>query len=83
LFLTEIEHLYGTVPSTVVTDDAQEYGDAFVDADVFHVVFRHGPRTRIERWFQEMKRRLNVFYASFSGSSVDPTRDLLRQFVWF
>jgi transposase-like protein len=83
LFLTEIEHLYGTVPSTIVTDDAQEYGDAFVDAGVFHVVFRLGPRTRIERWFQELKRRLNVFYASFSGSSVDPTRDLLRQFVWF
>jgi transposase-like protein len=60
----------GTVPSTIVTDDAQKYGDAFVDASMLHVVFHHGPRSRIERWFQELKRWINSYVGSLDRPST-------------
>lgn len=45
-----------------------------------HVVLPHGIRNRVERWFQELKRRIDAFYASFSGKDVTTTNQWLRQF---
>ena len=39
-------------------------------------------RNRIERWVQELKRRINTFYASFTGHDVTTTNNWLRQFAW-
>lgn len=39
-------------------------------------------RNRIERWIQELKRRIDTFYASFTGNDVAPTNNWLRQFAW-
>lgn len=83
LFFAEIEQLYGTLPKTVITDGAREYGATFRRLRIRHVVIRHGIRNRIERWIQELKRRIDVFYASFSGRGVATTNQWLRQFSWF
>jgi transposase-like protein len=36
-------------------------------------------RNRIERWMQELKRRIDAFYASFTGDDVVTTNNWLRQ----
>jgi transposase-like protein len=80
-FLTEIAELYGRNPPIVVTDDAS-YGSAFSKEGVTHVVRRHSVRNHIERWIQELKRRIEAFYTSFTGYDVDTTNNWLRQFAW-
>jgi transposase-like protein len=80
-FLTEIAELYGRPPPIVVTDDAS-YGSAFTEEGVTHIVRRHSVRNRIERWIQELKRRIETFYASFTGYDVATTNNWLRQFAW-
>jgi len=39
-------------------------------------------RNRVERWIQELKRRIETFYASFTGYNVETTNNWLRQFAW-
>lgn len=82
-FLKEIEELYGELPHTIVTDGAVGYGGAFDQLRINHVILKHDIRNRIERWFQELKRRINTFYASFNGKNVETTQNWLRQFIWF
>lgn len=65
----------------MVTDDAS-YGSAFTEEGVTHAVCRHTVRNRIERRFQEFKRRIKTFYASFTGYDVETTNNWLRQFIW-
>ena len=77
----EIAALYGRVPSIVVTDGAS-YGPVFTHLGITHVVRRHSVRNRVERWSQELKRRLDAFYASFTGHDVATTNNWLRQFGW-
>lgn len=76
-----IAELYGRNPSIVVTDDAS-YGSAFTTEGITHIVRRHSVRNRIERWIQELKRRIEAFYASFTGHDVETTNNWLRQFAW-
>ncbi|MFB6253661.1 MAG: hypothetical protein ABEI06_03535, partial [Halobacteriaceae archaeon] len=83
LFMEEIERLYGTLPTVVVTDNAVGYGAAFQRLGIRQIVIQTGIRNHIERWFQELKRRIDAFYASFTGKSVDTTQHWLRQFTWF
>jgi len=80
-FLTEIAELYGRPPPIVVTDHAS-YGSAFTDEGVTHIVRRHSVKNRIERWIQELKSRIETFYASFTGDDVATTNNWLRQFAW-
>ncbi|WP_435186695.1 IS6 family transposase [Halobellus sp. EA9] len=80
-FLTEIAELYGRMPPILVTDDAS-YGSAFTAEGVTHIVRRHSVRNRVERWIQELKRRIETFYASFIGYDVETTNNWLRQFAW-
>ena len=82
-FLEEIEALYGELPEVVITDAASGYGAAFSRLRIRHRVLTHGSRNRVERWIQELKRRIDAFYASFTGKTVEPTHNWLRQFVWF
>ncbi|MDY6775054.1 MAG: IS6 family transposase [Halobacteria archaeon] len=82
-FLREIEEIYDELPEAVVTDNAVGYGAAFQRLSIQQYVIHTGVRNRIERWFQELKRRINAFYASFTGKSVEPTQNWLRQFAWF
>lgn len=39
-------------------------------------------RNLIERLLQELKRRIDTFYASFTGHDVVITNNGLRQFGW-
>jgi putative transposase len=80
-FLEELRELYGRVPPIIVTDGAT-YGPVFERLGVTHIIRRHSVRNRIERRIQELKRRIDTFYASFTGQSVDTTNNWLRQFAW-
>lgn len=37
---------------------------------------------QIKRWFQELKRCIDTFYAAFPGHGVETTNNWLRQFAW-
>ena len=80
-FLEEIGELYGRMPSIVVTDGAVA-GPVFTELGVTRIVRRHSLRNRVERWIQELKRRIDAFYASFTGHDVATTNNWLRQFAW-
>ncbi len=80
-FLEELTELYGKTPLIVVTDGAS-YGPVFDHLGITHVVRRHSTRNRVERWIQELKRRIDTFYASFTGHDVTTTNNWLRQFAW-
>jgi transposase-like protein len=80
-FLTEIAELYGRAPPILVTDGAS-YGSVFTKHGTTHIVRRHSVRNHIERWIQELKWRIDTFYASFTGHDVDTTNHWLRQFAW-
>ena len=80
-FLTEIAELYGRVPPIVVTDGVS-YGPVFTKLGVTQITRRHSVRNRIERWIQELKRRIDTFYASFTGHDIVTTNNWLRQFGW-
>ncbi|AUV84474.1 hypothetical protein C2R22_23290 (plasmid) [Salinigranum rubrum] len=80
-FLVEIAELYGRAPPIVVTDGAS-YGPVFTRMGVTRIIRRHSVRNRIERWIQELKRRIDTFYASFTGNDVVTTNNWLRQFAW-
>jgi hypothetical protein len=71
-FLEELGELYGRVPPIVVTDGAS-YGPVFTTLGITHIVRRHSVRNRIERWIQELKRRIDTFYGSFTMLSKPPT----------
>ena len=62
--------------------DGVRYGPVFTQFGVTRVIRRHSVRTRIERWIQELKRRIDTFYASFTGNDVATTNNWLRQFGW-
>lgn len=80
-FLTELAELYGRVPPIVVTDGAS-YGPVFTDLGITRIIRRNSVRNHIERWIQELKRRIDTFYASFTGYDVVTTNNWLRQFGW-
>jgi len=80
-FLGELAEVYGRTPPIVVTDGAR-YGLAFTRLGVTHIVRRHSIRNRVERWIQELKRRIDTFYASFTGRDVATTNHWLCQFAW-
>ena len=60
-FLEGIEELYGELPNVVITDAAVGHGDTFEHLRINHLVMKHGVRHHIERWFQELNRRINTF----------------------
>jgi transposase-like protein len=64
-----------------VTDGAT-YGPLFTPLAVTRTIRRHSIRNRIERWIQELKRRIDTFYASFPGNDVLTTNNWLKQFAW-
>ena len=72
--------MYGRAPPIVVTDGAT-YGPVFTHPGVTRVIRRHSVRNRIERWIQELKRRIDTFYASFTDHDVETTNNWLRQFA--
>jgi len=78
--LTEIAELHGRTTPIVVTNGAN-YRSVSTNQGVTRIVRRRAVRTRIERWIQESKRRINPFYASFTGHDGDTTNDWLRQFA--
>ena len=80
-FLAELAELYGRAPPIVVTDGAT-YGPVFTPLGVTRIIRRHSVRNRIERWIQELKRRIDTFYASFTGHDVETTNNWLKQFAW-
>ena len=80
-FLEELQELYGHLPPIVVTDDAT-YGPAFDRLGSTRIIRHHGIRNRIERWIQERNRRIETFYASFTGPTVETTNNWLRKFPW-
>ena len=73
--------MYGRPPPIVVTDGAS-YGPVFTKLDSTRIIRRHSVRNRIKRWIQELKRRIETFYASFTGNDVVTTNNWLRQFAW-
>jgi len=68
------------VPPIVVTEGAS-YGPVFARLGITHIVCQHSVRNRIERWIQELKRRIDTFYASFPGHNVTTTNNWLRQYA--
>ena len=80
-FLAELAELYGRAPPIVVTDGGT-YGPVFTPLGVTRIIRRHSVRNRIERWIQELKRRIDTFYASFTGHDVETTNNWLKQFAW-
>lgn len=65
----------------MVTNDAS-YGSASTEEGATQVVRRHSVRNCIEWWIQELKRRIDAFYASFTGHDVEIINNWLRQFAW-
>ena len=65
----------------MVTDGAS-YGPVFTKLGITRVIRHHSVRNRIERWMQELKRRIDTFYASFTGNDIVTTNNWLRQFGW-
>jgi transposase-like protein len=57
------------------------YGPVFTKLGVTRIVRCHSVRNRIERWMQELKRRIETFYASFTGHNAETTNNWLRQFA--
>ena len=80
-FLAELAELYGRAPPIVVTDGAT-YGPVFTPLGITRIIRHHSVRNRIERWIQELKRRIDTFYASFTGHEVETTNNWLKQFAW-
>ena len=68
-FFTELTELYGRAPPVVVTDGAS-YGSIFTKLGITQIVRRHSMRDHIERFLQELKRRINTFYTSFTGHDI-------------
>jgi transposase-like protein len=69
-FLEQLRELYGRLPPIIVTDGAIR-SPVFERLGVKQIIRRHSVRNHIERWIQELKRRIDTFYASFTGHSVD------------
>ena len=63
-------------------DGRASYGPVFTKLGITRIIRRHSLRNRIERWMQELKRRIDTFYASFTGNDVVTTNNWLRQFGW-
>jgi putative transposase len=80
-FVEELRELYGRLPPLIVTDGAT-YGPVFERLGITQIIRRHSVRNHIERWIQELKRRIDTFYASFTGHSVETTNNWVRQFAW-
>jgi len=80
-FLAEVAELYGRAPPIVVTDGAS-YGPVFTRLGFTRIIRRHSVRNRIERVIQDLKRRIETFYVSFTGHDVETTNNWLRQFAW-
>lgn len=71
-FIEELRELYGRVPLTVVTDGAT-YGP--LRPIRHHTDYpSHSVRNRIERWIQELKRRIDTFYISSLDTASTPRR---------
>lgn len=64
----------------MVTDGAS-YGPVFTSLGITHIVHGHSVRNRVERWIQELKRRIDAFYAYFTGDGVAMTNNWLTQFA--
>jgi putative transposase len=71
-FLTEIGEFYGRVPPIVVPDGAI-YGPVLTSIGVTHIVRRHSVRNCTE--LQELKRQIELSYASFTNHVVDTTNN--------
>lgn len=80
-FLEQLRELYRRLPPIVVTDGAIRV-PVFARLGITQIIRHHSVRNRIERWIQELKRRIDTFYASFTGHSVETTNNWLRQFAW-
>ena len=65
----------------MVTDGAS-YGPVFTRLGFTRIIRRHSVRNRIERVIQDLKRRIETFYVSFTGHDVETTNNWLRQFAW-
>ena len=65
----------------MVTDGAT-YGPVLTDLGIMRIIRRNSVRNHIERWIQELKRRINTFYALFTGYDIVTTDNWLRQFGW-
>lgn len=64
----------------MVTEGAS-YGPVFTKLGVTHIVRRHTVSKRIKQWIQQLKRRIHVFYASFTSHDVETMNNWLRQFA--
>ena len=82
-FLEEIEALYDDLSEVVITDGATGYGTGRRPLRIHHEVHAQDVRNRVGRCIQKLKRRIDTFYASVTGHTVEATHNWLRQFVWF
>jgi len=73
-FLSEFAEIYRRAPPIVVTDGAS-YVPVFTPLGIAHIIRRHSVRNRIEHWIEELKRRIDTFYPSFTGNDVATTRN--------
>ena len=67
-----------TEPEVTDVDEAEDVLDVLSAT----TIRRHSVGNRIERWIQELKRRTDAFYASFTGHDVETTNNWLKQFAW-
>ena len=83
-FLKETLEGFKNKPKTVLTDNAAYYPKAFRQLGLNRVIKRHGDRNKVERWFQELKRRTQNFYNSFNGDSLATLKNWLShfQYLW-
>ena len=65
----------------MVTDGAR-YDPVFMRLGITHIVRCYRMRNRVERWIQKLKRRIDTFYASFTGHDIATTNNWFRQFDW-
>jgi transposase-like protein len=75
-FLEEIGELYGRVPPIVVKDWAI-YGPVLSTLSITCIIRHHSVRNRIERWIQELNRRIDILrlvYRQWRGDyqQLDP-----------
>lgn len=63
----ETRHLLHAAVAPIVVTDEASYGPVFTQTGIMQIIRGHSLRNHIERWIQELKRRIDAFYASFTG----------------
>ena len=82
-FFKDIELIYGEKPGTAIVDGGPWY-NIVTRLGIKQKVVSGGTRNYIERWFQTLKRRTEVFYTNFPDSKdIKHINRWLKTFIYY